>query len=95
MIVENPTDFINHNDISRDFTIETNFRSDAQIYTIIISSTISVFDDFTLKNKTDHSVKEELTVKVIDPCLDALIPDIIIPDLEIKVHEGPSVESIS
>ena len=48
IVVDNPAEFITHNEISRDFTIETKLRSDAQIYTITIKSSISVFEDFTL-----------------------------------------------
>ena len=70
-------------------------RSDAQIYTISLSSTISVFDDHTLTTQTEHTAQTELTVTVIDPCLVSQLPELIIPDLEINVHEGASIESIA
>ena len=69
-------------------------RSDAQIYKISLSSSISVFDDYTLIKKSKHTAQAELTVTVIDPCLEAQIPELIIPDLEINVHEGAATQSI-
>ena len=90
--VDNPAGFITHNDEDRDFSIETKLRSDAQIYTISLSSTISVFDDYTLTTQTEHTAQTELTVTVIDPCLVSQLPELIIPDLEINVHEGSSIE---
>ena len=32
---------------------------------------------------------------VIDPCLVSQLPEIVIPDLQINVHEGASSESIA
>ena len=91
IIVDNPADFITHNEIARDFTVATSQRGDAQVHTIVLSSSISVFDDFTLTTKSEHSAQQELTVTVIDPCLTTQLPQLVIPDLEIKVHQGSSI----
>ena len=95
IIVDNPASFITHDRNLGKFIIETKLRSDAQIYTISLSSTISVFDDYTLTTQTEHSAQTELTVTVIDPCLVSQLPELVIPDLEINVHEGATSESIA
>ena len=95
IIVDNPAAFITHDKNLGRFRIETKSRSDAQIYSISLSSTISVFDDYTLTTRTEHSAQTELTVTVIDPCLVSQLPELIIPDLAINVHEGESSESIA
>ena len=95
IIVDNPASFITHDRNLGKFIIETKLRSDAQIYTISLSSTISVFDDYTLTTQTEHTAQTELTVTVIDPCLVSQLPELVIPDLKINVHEGASSESIA
>ena len=88
--VENPTDFILHNELSHDFTIQTDSRSEAEIYIITLASSITVFDDYTMTTQTEFSAQAELIVTVVDPCLSAEIPNLVLEDLRVNVHSGPS-----
>ena len=40
LIIDNPASFITHNEETSDFTIETSERSDAEIYKVMVSSSI-------------------------------------------------------
>ena len=87
--IDNPADFIIHNEADQDFTIYTDLRTSVEVYTVSVSRSISVFDDHTLLTETEHSAQIQFEVTVIDPCAFTELGDFVIQDMLLKVHDLP------